>query len=70
MQFEKHLLVTSSSRISWKDAINQAIAEASKTLDNISCVKVLEQRADIQDEKIEIYYVDLDLCFIVDKNRS
>ena len=70
MQFEKHLLVTSSSKISWKDAIVQAVSEASKTLENLSGIKVINQRADLKNGKIDIYYVDLDLCFIVDRDRS
>ena len=33
MEMEKHLFITASSSISWKDAIVAAISEASKTID-------------------------------------
>ena len=62
---EKHLIITGTSTVSWKDAINKAIEEASKTIDYLSNVKILEQRAKISGKKIEEYYVDLDLQFIL-----
>lgn len=70
MDIEKHLILTGSSEISWKDAIVRTIAEASKTIDYLSSVKVLEQRAKIEGNKISQYFVDLDLGFILDLNRK
>ncbi|MFR5765842.1 MAG: dodecin family protein [Clostridia bacterium] len=70
MQVEKHLYVTATSDVSWKDAITKAISEASKTIDYLSNVKVLEQRATIERDKLSVYYVDLDISFIVDPNRE
>lgn len=67
---EKHILVTGSSLVSWKDAILQTIAEASKTIDYISSVKVLEQRANINGKKITEYFVDLDISFVIDRSRT
>lgn len=69
MGVEKHLRITGTSTVSWKDAINKAIEEASKTIDYLSNVKILEQRAKISGKKIEEYYVDLDLSFTLDRNR-
>ena len=66
---EKHLLITGSSKTSWKDAIIKTIEEASKTIDYLSSVKVIEQRAKINGNKIEEYYVDLDLTFTLDRER-
>ena len=43
MSIEKHLKLTGTSDISWKDAINKTILEASKTIDLISKIKILEQ---------------------------
>ena len=43
MDIEKHLIITGTSEISWKDAIVKTINEASKTIDYISSVKILEQ---------------------------
>ena len=44
--------------------------EASKTIDYISSVKILEQRAKIDGNKISEYFVDLDLAFLIDLNRK
>ena len=70
MDIEKHLIITGTSNVSWKDAIVKTIAEASKTIDYISSVKILEQRASIDGAKISEYFVDLDLGFILDLNRK
>mgnify|MGYP003319145221 CR=1 FL=1 len=70
MDIEKHLLITGSSNISWKDAIVKTINEASKTIDYLSSVKVLEQRATIDGNKISEYFVELDLGFVLDLNRK
>lgn len=67
---EKHIQVTGSSTVSWKDAIVQTIAEASKTLDYLTSVKILEQRAKINGKKIVEYFVDLDLSFTIDRDRD
>ena len=67
---EKHIKVTGSSNISWKDAIVQTITEATKTLDYLTGVTILDQRAKINGKKIEVYYVDLDLSFMIDRDRD
>ena len=70
MSTKKHLIITGISNISWKDATLKVINEVSKTIDYISEIKILEQRASISDNKISEYYVDIDLSFIVDENRN
>lgn len=70
MEIEKHLLITGSSETSWKDAITSTIAEASKTIDYLSSVKVLNQYAKISGNKISTYYADLDISFVVDTERT
>ena len=70
MDIKKHLIITGNSTVSWKDAIVKAIAEASKTIDYLSEVKILEQRAIVDGNKISEYFVDLDLSFIIDVNRK
>ena len=67
---EKHLIITGTSKVSWKDAIVQTVAEASKTLDYLTGVKIIEQRAKIKGDKISEYYVDLDLSFMLDRERE
>ena len=58
MDIEKHLIITGTSDVSWKDAIVKTIAEASKSLDYLTEVKILEQRAKIDGNKISEYFVD------------
>lgn len=67
---EKHIKVTGTSTISWKDAIVQTINEASKTIDYLTGVTILDQRAKINGKKISEYYVDLDLSFTIDRDRD
>ena len=70
MTVEKHLKLTGVSNISWKDAITKAIMEASKSIDYISSVTVLEQKAKIDGNKIIEYYATIELTFSVDLNRE
>lgn len=70
MDIEKHLFITGSSNVSWKDAIVKTINEASKSIDYLSGVKIIEQRAQIDGNKISQYFVDLDLTFLIDLNRK
>lgn len=70
MDIKKHLIITGNSTVSWKDAIVKAVNEASKTIDYLSEVKVIEQRAKIDGNKISEYFVDLDLSFSLDLNRK
>ena len=67
---EKHIIITGSSTTSWKDAITKTIEEASKTIDYLSSVKIIEQRAKISGKKIEKYYVDLDITFTLDRDSN
>ena len=70
MNCKKHIKLTGVSNISWKDAIVHSIQDASQTLNNLTLVQVLDQRAKIQGDKIIEYYVDLDLEFEIDKNMQ
>ena len=69
MENLKHIKITGVSDISWKDAILKAISGASKTIDYISNIKVLEQTAKIDGNKIIEYYVTIELTFSRDENR-
>jgi flavin-binding protein dodecin len=70
MNIEKHLKITGNSDVSWKDAIVKAINEASKTIDYLTNVTILEQRARVDGNRIAEYFVDLDLSFTLDLNRK
>ena len=70
MGIEKHLYITGTSNVSWKDAVIQSVAEASKTIDYLSSVRILDQRAHIDGKKISHYYVDLDISFVIDRDSD
>ena len=70
MRTEKHLKLTGSSEVSWKDAIVKTINEASRTIDYLSSVTILEQRAKIDGNKIVEYYTTLDLTFTINDSRG
>ncbi len=70
MTVEKHIRVRGSSNISWKDAIVQTINEASKTINYISEVKVIDQTANIQDGKIVEYFAEIELTFFIDHSNE
>lgn len=53
MDIEKHLIITGTSEVSWKDAIVKTINEASKSIDYISSIKILEQKAKIDGNKYQ-----------------
>ncbi len=70
MSVEKHLKVTGTSEISWKDAIVQTVTEAAKTIDYITGITILEQKAKVNGKKITEYLVDLDLTFVIERDRD
>ena len=70
MDIEKHLLLTGNSNVSWKDAIVKTVAEGSKTIDYLSSVKILNQYSHITGTKMTSYFVDLDITFLIDSDRS
>lgn len=70
MEIQKHLSITGSSKISWDDAISRAIEEASKSIDFLSYVEIVSKYASISGNKIEDYFVDLDLSFVIDQTRK
>lgn len=70
MATEKHLRLTGISDVSWKDAIATTIAEASKTIDYLTSLTVIEQTAKINGKKIVEYRATIDLCFTIDKDRE
>lgn len=66
MASEKHLIVTGHSNLSWKDAIVKTVSETSQTIKNLNSLKILNQRAIIENDKISEYLVDLDISFFID----
>lgn len=65
MGIEKHIKITGTSTVSWKDAIVKAVENVSKTINYLNSVTILDQRAKITGNKMTEYYVDLDISFMV-----
>lgn len=66
MASEKHIIVTGHSNLSWKDAIVKTVSETSLTIKNLNSLKILNQKAIIENDKISEYLVDLDISFFID----
>ncbi|MCJ8290655.1 MAG: dodecin domain-containing protein [Crocinitomicaceae bacterium] len=63
MAILKVIEVLSSSTTSWEDATASAVAEAAKTLKNISSVYVQDMSATVKDGKVDEYRVNLKITF-------
>ena len=70
MNTEKHIQITGYSNISWKDAIVKSIEKAGKSLDHLSNMEILRQRARIANGKIIEYIADLDIAFFVEEEPN
>jgi flavin-binding protein dodecin len=58
--------VTSSSSVSFEDAIKQAIARADKTLNNVQGAWVQEQKVVVNAGQIVEYRVNLKITFVLE----
>ncbi|MGB9678552.1 MAG: dodecin family protein [Thermoanaerobacteraceae bacterium] len=67
MAVVKVLNIVGDSTKSWDDAIHNAVAEAAKTVDNISGVEVVNQTANVKDGKIVEYKANIQIAFRVDR---
>lgn len=62
----KVLELVGVSQKSWHDAVDQALAEATKTVRNISGIDVLHTTAKVQDNKIVEYHANVKFAFRVE----
>lgn len=65
----KVLELVGESQTDWTDAVRGAVAEASKTVDNITGVEVSNWTADVHDGKLKDYKATVRIAFAVDPNR-
>ena len=63
----KVIELLADSAVSWEDAANNAVKEASKTLKGIASVYVNEQSAVVKDGKIVEYRLNLKITFKLQK---
>lgn len=66
MSVAKVVEISSSSSVSFQDAIEQGIAKAGRTLKGISGAWVQDQKIDIENGKITGYRVSMKVSFILD----
>lgn len=59
--------ISSTSAVSFEDAIKQGIARASKTLRNIKGAWIKEQQVRVQDGQITEYQVNMAITFVLDE---
>lgn len=58
-----------SSTESWDDAIGKAVSEASKTINNITGVEVVNTTGTVKDGRITEYKANVNVAFAVDPDR-
>ncbi|HSM50042.1 MAG TPA: dodecin family protein [Thermoanaerobaculia bacterium] len=58
--------ISSTSTVSFEDAIQKGIARASKTLHGIKGAWVSEQKVKVENEKVTEYQVILRVTFVLD----
>lgn len=62
----KLIELTGSSKISMEDAVQQAVARASKTIRNMRWVQVVETRGHIEDGKVSHWQVIIKIGFTLE----
>lgn len=65
MSVAKVTEITSSSKKSFEDAVEEGIKRANKTLDNITSAWVKEMKVDVKDGKVEAYRVNMKVTFVL-----
>ncbi|MBX5466565.1 MAG: dodecin family protein [Firmicutes bacterium] len=65
----KVIELVGESPTSWQDAVDNAVREAARTVDNITGVEVTNWTASVQNGRVTEYKVDVKLAFGVDNSR-
>jgi dodecin len=58
--------ISSTSDVSFEDAIKQGVARANKTLRNVKGAWIKEQQIDLDDGKVTRYRVNMLVTFVLD----
>ncbi|MGI6615814.1 MAG: dodecin family protein [Dethiobacteria bacterium] len=66
----KVIELVGESQIGWEDAVHNAVEEASKTIEGITGVEVVNLTASLDNGEIEEYKVNLKLAFGVREDRA
>jgi dodecin len=65
MSVAKVIEISSTSTKSFEDAVNQGIARASKTVENVRSAWVKEQRVTVEKGQVKEYQVNMMVTFIL-----
>ncbi len=65
MSVVKVIEVIAQSEKSWEDAVQSAVTEASKSIENIKSIYIKDFSAKVEDNKIVSYRVDTKISFVV-----
>lgn len=69
-QVAKIIELVGESTKNWEDAVQNAVAEASRTIHGINGIEVTNWTANVRDGHVQTYKVDVKLAFGVDPARS
>lgn len=69
MDVAKVIELVGNSENGWNEAVQNAVNEANKTLDNITGIEVLNMTATVNEGEIVDYKVDVKLSFGINENR-
>jgi flavin-binding protein dodecin len=58
--------ISSASPVGWQDAVERGFERARQTLRNISGIKVIEEKARVEDGEITEYIVTLEVIFVLE----
>ena len=67
MSVIKIIELVGSSENSWEDAVQEALREAAKTVENIVGIDVLGHKAVVKDNKITKYKAHVKIAFAVER---
>jgi len=62
--------ITSASSVSWQDATERGFERARETLRNITGLKVLAEKARVEDGRIVEFFVTLQVIFILEEESA
>jgi flavin-binding protein dodecin len=66
MSIAKITEISSSSTVSFEDAVQQGIVRAGKTLKNIKGAWISEHKVDVADNQVTAYRVMMKVSFVLD----
>lgn len=66
----KHTRITGSSQNSLEEAIENAVARAAKTIDNLRWFEVVEQRGHIEDGEVAHWQVTVEIGFTLKDTKG